>query len=801
MPPDDPLDLTVDHRDRLPQVVVDAWLPSEEESILFLFQQFNQYPPHPSHYILPSNLQPLLHQDEIQGFDYQSLLRTSPVLPPVLKAYQDAIKESKHPILSITLKPHGSDPIQVPVWIFDYWVEIGRAVDARKQWKVALTWVCKHSVSPMAKELSQCLLLGLSSLSWSVTAAYACDITPLLSDSPVESYLSSFHIDHMVAQTRAQYEKENGPDITNRHIFTVVDHFNAIIRFYGKVHAKKEGYLWDKLMEIENRIIMGEVDSLGGVMHLPLHWVSVVINFQQQQILYGDSLGRRIPKREHQAIEHWILHLISRSSKLPTSDKITLGQLPTECQDDSTSCGLFALNAIAHHYLNHPLLPPNPTTLVCQRMEITLNIINSMTVCLFQIVSDGVAHCILQTLMGDPQIPSDFSFLSPPIFVQPLPDTPPVSSQQNTLTVFPSCQDSLPMSSTHEEPLSMPLPSIVFHDLPPHIPVDDLAIHSSIHQQSTEDDMDVSITDGLSVPDYTDSSIPDHTNSSAYHPSDYSGSDSAYLHQPSNVPTEVSSAVTSDSDLPPPSFGSFKKTKQTGLLNFFSAIPADEAHAVWSKRKRDNQGRDEEERTEAKHQEEEWRETKRQKQRDNNRLSQQKHRKKIKNQEKKAGIQDESGKNLPVSENVCLEDNQLINFKVTTITSRSEVAAASRPKRGIIAEMKQQEKKKAGKKHTPSKRDAAPHKSINWKSPTFWPIIDMVARQQIGKPNHSEIIKELQKLDDRFQYLRYQRIGEWRDKSVTDHIQWSEETIATVKKGFLPGGHQTHYNVFVSIDG
>jgi len=34
MPLDDPIDLTVDHKDLLPQVIVDEWLPSEEESVL-----------------------------------------------------------------------------------------------------------------------------------------------------------------------------------------------------------------------------------------------------------------------------------------------------------------------------------------------------------------------------------------------------------------------------------------------------------------------------------------------------------------------------------------------------------------------------------------------------------------------------------------------------------------------------------------------------------------------------------------------------------------------------------------------
>jgi hypothetical protein len=88
MPPDDPIDLTVDPRDLLPQVIVDEWLPNEQESVLYLFQQFKQYPPFPSHYILPSNLQLVLHQDTIQEFDYKTLLNIAPpALPSVPKAY------------------------------------------------------------------------------------------------------------------------------------------------------------------------------------------------------------------------------------------------------------------------------------------------------------------------------------------------------------------------------------------------------------------------------------------------------------------------------------------------------------------------------------------------------------------------------------------------------------------------------------------------------------------------------------------------------------------------------------------
>lgn len=66
---------------------------------------------------------------------------------------------------------------------------------------------------------------------------------------------------------------------TNPGSVETVDNFNAIESFYGLVHKKKEGYLWNALMEIENKIVTGEVTSFSGVMHLPLHWVSVVVDF------------------------------------------------------------------------------------------------------------------------------------------------------------------------------------------------------------------------------------------------------------------------------------------------------------------------------------------------------------------------------------------------------------------------------------------------------------------------------------------------------------------------------------------
>jgi len=50
----------------------------------------------------------------------------------------------------------------------------------------------------------------------------------------------------------------------------------------------------------------------------------------------------------------------------------------------------------------------------------------------------------------------------------------------------------------------------------------------------------------------------------------------------------------------------------------------------------------------------------------------------------------------------------------------------------------------------------------------YWPLIEMAAWKQVGKPNTTKLVDQLQQQDPHFKYLSHQRIGEWRDKSVKD---------------------------------
>jgi hypothetical protein len=344
------------------------------------------YPVNKLEYVIPPDFTLVLHEDSILGFSYPTLPQLSlPINTSLPETYQAAAKLAKHPVHSVTLMPQSGlgDPITLPIWVFNYWREIRLAMLYRSQWKAALVWLQSYSGFSETTDYSQKVLMALSFFPWSGNNASVKDITSLLAEDSSESYLSSYHIDHMIERISASYRNLYGPEVSKRHIMTTVDILEAITKFYGsqRMPTKAGNALWEKLMVIENQIIQGGVDSVSGVYYLPLHWVSVIFDIQMGCIHYGDSAGGSLRKLEHQAFTKWIQHLKRRSGYNINKDQIPVHQLPTGYQNDVTSCGLFALNAIGHHYMNQLLLHSDQVSVAYSRMEIALDILQEKTVC------------------------------------------------------------------------------------------------------------------------------------------------------------------------------------------------------------------------------------------------------------------------------------------------------------------------------------------------------------------------------------------------------------------------------------
>jgi hypothetical protein len=222
------------------------------------------YPVNKLEYVIPPDFTLVLHEDSILGFSYPTLPQLSlPINTSLPETYQAAAKLAKHPVHSVTLMPQSGlgDPITLPIWVFNYWREIKLAMLYRSQWKAALVWLQSYSGFSETTDYSQKILMALSFFPWSGNNASVKDITSLLAEGSSESYLSSYHIDHMIERISASYRNLYGPEVSKRHIMTTVDILEAITKFYGsqRMPTKAGNALWKKLMVVENQIIQGGV--------------------------------------------------------------------------------------------------------------------------------------------------------------------------------------------------------------------------------------------------------------------------------------------------------------------------------------------------------------------------------------------------------------------------------------------------------------------------------------------------------------------------------------------------------------
>jgi hypothetical protein len=167
-----------------------------------------------------------------------------------------------------------------------------------------------------------------------------------------------------------------------------------------------------------------------------------------------------------------------------------------------------------------------------------------------------------QTASNNTTTPFSLSTISPPVFIQPLPNTPLVPPSQEVV-VDPPSQISFYYPQLEE---STP------HELP-----------------TSEDTHSPSHPSPISSW-FAENSLNNSNNSSAS-PNPY---DSPVDEPPTSAfPSESSSPWASESEVLLPS--STKAAKQPGLLDFFSKIPSDEFHARWRKRKREDAEKDREE--------------------------------------------------------------------------------------------------------------------------------------------------------------------------------------------------------------
>ncbi|KAF7324415.1 hypothetical protein MVEN_02644000 [Mycena venus] len=220
------------------------------------------------------------------------------------------------------------------------------------------------------------------------------------------------------------------------------DHAERIMDFYGN---KTESYLFDpQYLDLRN---LGAEFATGGHKKLCTianihkdHWVALVVDFVAETVHYGDSFGEGFNASLRGAYDWWI--------EQHTDKKFTWVRMPITPQTDGHSCGILALNSLAH-YLDanrFPLL--NMAEVANERLRVLSKTIDQHNSIRFNNVSKGftfsfsydLAENVVEIIKPTTQLQTESRETNPPssttkaphVFKteppSPRPSTPPASA-------------------------------------------------------------------------------------------------------------------------------------------------------------------------------------------------------------------------------------------------------------------------------------------------------------------------------------------------------------------------------------
>jgi len=281
------IDLTIEVF--LPEDIKQHWIPLDGHSVSHLFQ-FTHYPPQDMVYQEYTSFSQLLHEENVTNFNPSTLLPLGPPSSELSDKYKATIKATSTPVLSFTLVSMTGHPVRLPTWVLDYWREINCPIGYEHSWNKVLEWLRGMSQSKPMVEICDQVMAGLSCFPWNGSNCTVHDMESLLTDTS----LSDFHIKSTLTRIFHHHD-HTGAEVSDHHTFLPTFDLDLIVDAYQKLETGLPGVKWTQLLEVENEIISGNIESVAGGLHLPNHWTSLVISFRLPRILYGDSLGSPRP--------------------------------------------------------------------------------------------------------------------------------------------------------------------------------------------------------------------------------------------------------------------------------------------------------------------------------------------------------------------------------------------------------------------------------------------------------------------------------------------------------------------------
>jgi Ulp1 family protease catalytic subunit len=346
----------------LPQDIEAQILPSPKLSILELLQ-----------HDLPIQHPKSLHGKIADFFDKNVPNETDPKIiskiptpsQEVVLSLQmhlvNAIKNSDSEIMSIKcIHSIAADGMTYPLWIIAYWVKVGSVREIRDSWRKSEVYV-RGCVQKWRKTnntegllVVNQILDALAIVQWSEKlcgfSSNAEESLHSLTYYASSKWLRGDHANQMLDLLRKNLQRRH---ISNAEILST--YFLAKI---SQGFDDKDKYLNNNSFHyyrcIGDDLAAGISDQIAFLVNLDRnHWVSVIIDFRKQEILYGDSLGHAMTASTQRILTWWTRFHSN------TIDNFTIKKLQITIQDDSFSCGLLAWNSLAVYLTGAKLLSAN----------------------------------------------------------------------------------------------------------------------------------------------------------------------------------------------------------------------------------------------------------------------------------------------------------------------------------------------------------------------------------------------------------------------------------------------------------
>lgn len=257
-----------------------------------------------------------------------------------------------------------------------YWSEVISLRIKRKPWtsaeadlnKKRKVWAKSKDDSPIAQLVDE-VYTALDTIQWSGPIQGFDNPEPLVLLSrylSTSSWFSDVEQNQMLNLLRQDllYNPEG-----KKMELQGLDFFQKLSEGFQAKETYGEGRAFARARGIGHALATGSCDAIGMMINLDdEHWVSLVCDFRNETILYGDSLKRSMPNGVKEVIDWWTFN--------HTGKEFTHLDLDVPKQTNFHSCGLMAFYSLAVFLLPNTYHMIDPKNVDSECLKILLRVIN-----------------------------------------------------------------------------------------------------------------------------------------------------------------------------------------------------------------------------------------------------------------------------------------------------------------------------------------------------------------------------------------------------------------------------------------